>query len=757
MPERSRNHFIMARRLFWERIKKHKGISIVYLVTVIVLIKVSIMPLGYSVKNNKDVDINFTETRIFNDRCIASRTYSESYAISVAENIRFNGLKLSYRASDINFKGILVAKIMDGNETIGSSSIKLMSTGESENFSVIKLDFGVNTHLLKNKKYTLILNIDTNMPDYYIREYNILDQKNDFCEFVTDKSLLTAVSYTPISMMQYYEVFYGFVILFIVVITFLLLQKIDISFMNIAYIKKISCYIQNHYNEFMLLLMFVYMALFEFYYAYVQEVYISPDSTGYLMAADAILNGYGFNIAGRAGYVSWYAAYPIGYPLLIAGISFITGRNLYLSSKILAVLIVGVFLILLYVKFKEKAWIYSFCLLNMGFLNIYKYTWSEIPFILGLLVFCLILDHIIQNDIVKIRWFAFWGLSSAYVFLCRYFGTFTFIIIGITWLGYLGMYIFKQGYKNSIIRAKIIGCTVSGLISGTVIGSYYLMNYIRVGSISGVDRGKWWDEYTALTVSFYNALIAELTNAFRIILPEPIVAISRYFKIWIIVLFLIVILYLFYKYKPKDFRTVFIGVGIFYYFMFVIIRYHSSMDTFGFRFFVPASILITIGIIGFIASAVQKNKNQIAPIVICIMALAIGGLTANLRYFDRHNTAYSRLCAEYSLKDIPLYSTILGAEMFESEEGVDQRTRALRTDINFTNNVIGVNDTMDTLFERYGKSDYICVKAKHIKEILFYPIYEYDKSVIDYFKGEVKEDTPNEEYIIISVKDQIIQ
>ena len=167
------------------------------------------------------------------------------------------------------------------------------------------------------------------------------------------------------------------------------------------------------------------------------------------MEAASILSGYGFNNVGISGYTSWFSAFPIGYPLLIALISFITGRNLYLSSKILAVLISGVILLLLYIRFRKSAWIYSVCLLNIGFLAIYKYTWSEIPFILGLIIFCLILDYIIENPVIKVQWFVFWGLSSAYLFLCRYFGTFSFIIIGIVFAYYVTYYIVKTKRRSS--------------------------------------------------------------------------------------------------------------------------------------------------------------------------------------------------------------------------------------------------------------------------------------------------------------------
>ena len=733
-----------------------KGSSFfVYLVGLILLVIVSRFPLGYSIKNNKAIDINFAEGNKTYDEIMVSRTYTEQYRVTTTENLRLNSLRLFYNAVDKNFRGILTASIKDENGVVDSSSTELASTGSDGLFSSAMLEFGVNAQLLEGHEYTINLQINTNMPYYYVRKFCVQDQEysNIKCKLITEESMVSNITYTPIDIMRYGDAFYGFIILGIIVSGLYVLKMIDINPMNNEYISRVLCSIQKHYNEIILILMFIYLALYEFYYAYVKETYISVDSCSYLMEADAILNGYGFNIAGMSGYVSWFSVFPIGYPLLIAAVSFITGRNLYLSSKILAILIIGGVLLLLYIRFQKNAWIYSFCLLNTGFLSTYKWSVSEIPFILGLIIFCLILDYIIENSVVKVRWFVFWGLSSVYLFLCRYFGTFSFIVIGIIFIIYFGIYIFIPQYRNYNTKAKWRGSIVAGIISGIFMVSYYMMNYLMTGTFSGTDRSEWWDEYTELTNGFYSALINEFLNASHMVLPDPITSMSRHFKIWIIVLFLMIILYLLYKYKTKDFKVVFIGVGIFYYFVFVFIRYHSSMDAFSYRFFAPASILIVIGMIGFAEKFLIRNKDKIVPIFACILVLSIMGLSATFKTFDRHNTAYSYLVTDMInvTKEIPRNSTVFMASDF------DYRIRAFRPDICYVYRSIDVNDTMDGLFKRYSNSDYICIKAKYIKDMLFYPIYDYNESIVEFFRGIVTENTPDEELLVISVKNQMIQ
>ena len=62
---------------------------------------------------------------------------------------------------------------------------------------------------------------------------------------------------------------------------------------------------------------------------------------------------------------------------------------------------------------------------------IYCFTWSEIPFCVGLLSFCMLLTLIIKPKEIKFRYFVLLGINSVFLFLCRYFGTFSLIIIGI--------------------------------------------------------------------------------------------------------------------------------------------------------------------------------------------------------------------------------------------------------------------------------------------------------------------------------------
>ena len=132
--------------------------------------------------------------------------------------------------------------------------------------------------------------------------------------------------------------------------------------------------------------------------AYLKGAYISADSAGYLREAVNLTAGYGFSYDGLAGYDTWFANWPILYPVLIAAVMLITGAEAYLASKIVAMVTAGLILVLLYKCFGKDAWLYGLCLTNIGYLNLSYYTWSEIPFMLFLLCFALLFARILQEE-----------------------------------------------------------------------------------------------------------------------------------------------------------------------------------------------------------------------------------------------------------------------------------------------------------------------------------------------------------------------
>lgn len=732
--------------------RKEKKWIVLYLIGVLILVICSQIPLGKSVKDNKSVSVDLISNDTAEVGEVSTRSYAESYTLAVSEDIQINSVQVKYCAKDENFKGIITASLFDGDKLIDRYTQNIAAAGSDEAPAAASIAFDVDAQLQGEHEYALSLQIDTNLPDYSLQRSTSSDfqDTSGVIQIGSDGDyVISNLTYTPISVMRYWDAFYGFILLAVFLGGAVLLKVFGVDILKRIKGRKTVAFIQEHYNEILLILIFLLLAVYEIYFGYVKDTCISPDSRTYLTEANALLRGYGFNRAGEAGYYEWFSVFPIGYPAMIAAVAFVTGKNIYLSSKLLSILLAGLFLLFLYIRFRKDAWIYSLCLFNAGFLYIYKTTWSENPFILGLLFFCLILEYIVKHENVSKYWYVMWGLSSAFLFLCRYFGAFSVFIIGVVFIAYVCKY-FITKRQNKNYKFKIWGSFLSGSVASLVIVSVFMMNYIHTGTISGVDRSRWWDDYSALTNALFNALDKELASLFHVVLPDTLAVITRHFQVWIVVLFLLILFYLLKKNKNIDFKFIFICVGLFYFAVFTFIRYNSSMDTFSYRFFAPASILITIGLLGFLVDFLNRHKMRIAPVAILTLILFIAGLSNNI-IVNYTNTAYSNLCdtLKYSVRDVPAQSVVLGAKE------LDYRLMIFRPDVFYADGLINPGDTMDDLFARYDRSDYICVKAKHIKDILNYPVYDYDKSVTDFFAG-VTEDTPNEEFVVISVKDREI-
>lgn len=480
----------------------------------------------------------------------------------------------------------------------------------------------------------------------------------------------------------------------------------------------LSDMLKNHISEIFLLLMFFYLAFYEISYAYCAYVYISPDSTGYLREAQAILDGNGFFFDRLAGYDSWFSSWPIGYPFLIAMTAFLTGRNVYLSSKLVSIICVGVGLCILHKRFKQDAWIYSLIYINAGFLTIYLFTWSENVFILSLLIWILTLSHIFEHDFPGIKWYIMLALSMISCFLTRYIGAFTVLFTSI----YLGGMCIAQWLGKKDYGHKSKGLLLANLAAGITMISYLILNKQMSGNFSGVSRTDWWDDYRELTTNLYDSLLLEFFNAVRLdklsilsnIKNEPKAILVLVLFVWI----LYVIVWLI-NHKA-DFQVLCLAAGLFYDVIFIYIRFHSSMDPFGYRFLVPGSVLISIGLIGYFQKRYPVNLKNLALVGIIILIVMTMAMIQNISTYTRETTYYHK----YESGILSELSKITAGAMILNYDG-EYSARAFRTDI-MINGKIYPDDTINKIMKRYEASNSIWIKEKVMYEILNDETYNFD-------------------------------
>lgn len=500
-------------------------------------------------------------------------------------------------------------------------------------------------------------------------------------------------------------------------------------------------FVQKYGNDLFLILTFASICISIYSRAYLKGVYISADSAGYLREAVNLAAGNGFSYDGLAGYDTWFANWPILYPVLIAAVMMVTGTEAYLASKIVAMLTAGLILILLRKCFGKDAWLYGLCLTNIGYLNLSYYTWSEIPFILFMLCFALILAKVLREDHPAYGWYAALGLTGICCFLTRYYGIFVWIVTGLYLLILFGRY---RKTREKEIPAKIAGLTVTAFLSGILSMAYLVMNKVMNGMASGVSRTMWWDDYRILTDDLIESLLTEFFNIFSMQIPALVEGFPYQVKVFVVAGILAGTGWLIFA-NCRHFtrESVLISMAVVYYVVFIGIRYVSSMDSFYFRFFEPATFLLCIALISLLVPYLRGKKgfHYFAGIVTLLMIASVWSIYENggMEQDDNYYLALEEQWAE-AYSQIPEKSVVIFND-------IDFRSSYYRPDV--VEGMITPEDTFADLKEMYYGSDHLCIRAESAAVML--ESGEYQDSVAQKLREGI-EGKEQEEYVVISLR-----
>ncbi|HCR48058.1 MAG TPA: hypothetical protein DIW24_00385 [Bacteroidetes bacterium] len=208
----------------------------------------------------------------------------------------------------------------------------------------------------------------------------------------------------------------------------------------------------------------------------------SGDGTYYLEAAQNILIHHQFRITTLGlgeplpldGYDP-FTLWPIGYPVLIAGISFLTGLPVFWASKLLGWLLAGLSIGGFRRLAGEDAAIMSAMMLFSAPLLLFSSTFSEAAFLTTLVWFVHWLHQFRQTGENR----ALQGIliCALFLFLLRYVGIFSGVVL--LWLGWRT--ISENGQKTVPLAVVIFLWT-------SIIFVYAFWNYARSGAFSGMNR-----------------------------------------------------------------------------------------------------------------------------------------------------------------------------------------------------------------------------------------------------------------------------
>lgn len=497
--------------------------------------------------------------------------------------------------------------------------------------------------------------------------------------------------------------------------------------------------IRKYGNDVFLVLLFAAICISIYSRAYLNAIYISADSTGYMREAVNLVQGNGFSYDGLAGYRSWFANWPVLYPAMIAFVMVVTKVNAYLASKLLTMVLVGLILIVLRVVFRKEAWIYALCLTNIGFLNLCYYTWSEIPFMLFLLCYGLVLARIVGEKESSLKSYLLLGAMGLGCFLTRYYGAYVFIVTGLYVLLFFVAFCRKKK-KRYLMGALKLGITT--LVSGILSVAYLLLNKMMNGMASGVSRTMWWDDYQTLTNDLIETLITEFFNVFSIQIPEFLENYPYSLKVFVVLLILVGVALIVIRYGRHFSReSVLITMAVSYEIIFIGIRYVSSMDTFYFRFFEPATFLLCIGILGLLIPQLREKKalRYLGGTVTVLVVLSVaalyenGALKTDNCYYEAMAEQWDQAYAELPTRSVVIFNDI------------DFRSSWYRPDI--VEGTITPADTKESIKATYYGSDYLCIRAEFAQTML--ESGEYEEQVSDWLRQGLEEVKEGNAYVVL--------
>lgn len=500
--------------------------------------------------------------------------------------------------------------------------------------------------------------------------------------------------------------------------------------------------VRRYGSELFLLLLFGCICVSIYSRAYLKGAYISADSAGYLREAVNLTAGNGFSYDGLAGYDTWFANWPILYPVLIAAVMLVTGAEAYLASKIVAMVTAGLILLVLHKCFGKDAWLYGLCLTNIGYLNLSYYTWSEIPFMLFMLLFALLFAKVLQEERPAWGWYLALGIVGICCFLTRYYGIFVWIVTG---LYLLVLFVLYQQKKERAVLSKLVGLTVTAFVSGALSMAYLFMNKLMNGMASGVSRTMWWDDYRILTDDLIESLLTEFFNIFSMQIPELVEGFPYQIKVFVVVGILVGIGWLIIR-NCRHFtrESVLIVMAVVYDVVFIGIRYVSSMDSFYFRFFEPATFLLSIALIGLLLPYLRGKRRfcYFAGMVTLLLVTAVWSVFAN-GGMDRNDNYYLALEAQWeeTYKGIPEKSVVIFND-------IDFRSSYYRPDV--VEGTIRPGDEFADLQQTYYGSDHLCIRAEFAKAML--ESGEYHSSVVHRLKEGIEDKEPAE-FVVISLRE----
>ncbi|MBR3517401.1 MAG: hypothetical protein IKO10_13935 [Lachnospiraceae bacterium] len=456
--------------------------------------------------------------------------------------------------------------------------------------------------------------------------------------------------------------------------------------------------------------------------AYFRGWYISHDSANYLREAANLLAGNGFNVDGLAGGQKHFAAWPVGYPALIALTSFIFRiSDLYLASKVLTILSVALVMAVIAKRWGNRVVVASLFFFNPGVFEIFLYTWSESVFSVLLFCFCVCAYDTLRKP-EKMYPYVLMIVTAFTAFTVRYFGAVCVVFMG----GIFALKLFLKYLKKEKIshRSLLLSLSACGL-SGVGVLGYLKYNEYMCGYGTGIAREEFNESRAELFRLLLRALGTEFKNMFFMSDTLPFKYLGG--GIGTFCLLLLTILAILYGLRKKRHAALlFLLFAVTYDALFIAIRFFSTMDIFYYRFFAPVAGILFTGLVLLPEEAwverLQRGAFRYLPLAASVFAaFVVVNLTVQdgkLYQTGEYEELKAKALEDY--REIPANSVCLYAR--EDPEYLMLYFRPdvvffTKTDSCYDSYEIPLGETVEEMLAKYADYAYICIAKDRVEEI----------------------------------------
>ena len=189
-----------------------------------------------------------------------------------------------------------------------------------------------------------------------------------------------------------------------------------------------------------------------------------------------------------------------------------------------------------------------------------------------------------------------------------------------------------------------------------------------------------------------------------------------------------------------------ITMGVMYYVIFIVIRYFSSMDTFYFRFFEPASFLLCIGFMGLWLPYLRGKKgfHFFGGAAAFLVVLAVASVFDNGGMDTSKESYYVQLTAGWNgaYGEIPEKSVVIFND-------IDFRSSYYRPDV--VEGTISPADTFEDVKNTYYGSKYLCIRREFAEVML--ESGEYEESVARELEERIKVLEDGKKFLVIELRE----